>query len=158
MATTTNGAPYPVGTDAADVPYWMQQLAQKLDDTALGPWTDFSSTIVAYTTMGTTPTAVAKSSVTAIYKVVGKMCFAQASATFTAATTSGGGLSLPLTAKARSLNCGTLIVTGASASTAQTGIAFMTDTSKVNGITVTTAFVDVPAGHNLRYNVVYELP
>lgn len=33
MATTTNGFPYPTGTDPADVPYWMQQLAQKTDDT-----------------------------------------------------------------------------------------------------------------------------
>ena len=131
---------------------------QWVPQTDAGPWIDFSSTIVAYSTMGTTPTPVAKSNITAIYKVIGKTCFAQASATFTAATASGGGLSLPLTAKARSLNCGTLIVTGASAATNQAGVAFMLDTSKVNGITVTTAFIDVPAGHNLRYNVMYELP
>lgn len=143
-------------TDTSRLVMWNGTAWVPLSDA--GPWIDFSASLTAYTTMGTTPTSVAKSNITAIYKVIGKTCFAQASATFTAATASGGGLSLPLTAKARSLNCGTLIVTGASASTSQTGIAFMLDTSKVNGITVTTAFIDVPAGHNLRYNVTYELP
>lgn len=36
MATTTAGTPYPALTDAPDVPYWMQQLAQAMDTRTVG--------------------------------------------------------------------------------------------------------------------------
>lgn len=34
MATTPNGIPYPLPTDVPDVPYWMQLLAERLDEIA----------------------------------------------------------------------------------------------------------------------------
>lgn len=36
MPITTNGFPYPAGTDAADVPHWLQLLAEKCDEKTAG--------------------------------------------------------------------------------------------------------------------------
>lgn len=92
MATTTNGFPYPAGTDPADVPYWMQQLAQKSDDMTAGTgafttaWTAFTPTIVG----------TAAPTVDARYKQIGKTVFFRIEIVLTAAVTAAMTATLPV--------------------------------------------------------------
>lgn len=92
MPTTTNGFPYPAGSDPHDVPYWMQQLAQAVDDATVGTaafataWTAFTPTIVG----------TASPTVDARYKQIGKTVFFRAEIVLTAAVTAAMTFTLPV--------------------------------------------------------------
>lgn len=85
---------------------------------------------------------------------------AQVSATRQAGTTvtNGLGISLPVAAAFRSLNCGSLIVAGSSVPTSQSGIAYMSaDKTCLIPVAPSNGYLSVDPLQSIRYNVTYEV-
>lgn len=90
----------------------------------------------------------------------GQTITARGAATFTGATTSGTGLSLPIQAATRVIGIGVAFAVGTSPPATQTGVAYMNvdlaGVSRVVLTSATSAFVNAAAGNTMRYTVTYE--
>lgn len=89
--TPTYAWPYPAGTDAADVPFSMQQLATAIETTVTA--TDFSGAWIAYTP---TITGTTSPTVEARYKKVGKTVLYRVEIVFAGAATGAMTMTLPV--------------------------------------------------------------
>jgi hypothetical protein len=140
--------------------------ASKIDDLreytslfgAPGAWQDFSPTL--YSNMIGTPAVISSALTYARYRYLDTHTVqAQvAISRVTGATvTTGLGVSLPVAAAFRSLNCGTLIVADASV-TGQSGVAFMSaDATKLIPAALDSSYLDVAPSTSIRYSVTYEV-
>ena len=72
--------------------------------------------------------------------------------------TDGLGVSLPVTPLRRELNCGTLVVTGATAPTNQSNRAYMSgDRTKLIPVSYTNGYLNVDPNMSIQYMVEYEV-
>lgn len=118
-------------------------------------WVSFTP-VMQDTTTGSTVTGTTSY---ARYRVSGKTCWAVVSLTATATSPNGVQVDLPLTARDRLLNCGSLTLSGTATPTDQSGIAYMhTNKSQLICVAYTNGFRAITSGQNLRYSVCYELP
>jgi len=105
------------------------------------------------------PVGVAYTVNYARYKVIGKTVIAQASVVCTTGTgTDGAVIALPLAARERRFNIGTLSVYGTNFPADQSGIAEMYDTTRLVVTAYTAGFRSAAAGNRVDYSVVYEIP
>lgn len=165
-ATSYATAGRPVGTERfpgrviydTDVnQYLIWDGAAWVNYAGIKPWVAYTPTL--HTDMSGAETVAAGTNQAGKYQVIGKTCFVQGSGNFTGATANGAGISLPLTAKDRILNCGNAALFGSGTPADQSGVAYMNSAkNKLIIVAYTSGFRDAAAANAFRFNCVYELP
>lgn len=169
-SSTAHGFPYPVGTDRVmDGDNAMQALAEQVDaqlyagaaapGSAPGLWLPATGTVVC--TDASLAAQPGTSIVYAKYTKIGRTVFFQGEANTTTLVTPAACVNLPngLAGVPRDaqLMCGQMYCFGSAPPTDQSGVATMPAAKDRIRLTAwTSGLRTLPAGHGLRWNVVYE--
>lgn len=123
-----------------------------------GEWVDYNP--ILYSNISVARNPVTRTVAMARYKLLGGICFMEASVSNSQATNNGAALQLPFVAYDPQPIIGSAVITGSSASSSQMGVAFMVgpgNGDSIACITQTTAFIDQPIGHYFRCSVQYRV-
>lgn len=126
-------------------------------ESAVGEWTNYTPNL--YSNMANTRNTITKTIVLARYKLLGGICFMQASVLSGQTSGNGAGLALPFSALDTQQVIGSAVINGTGVSTSQVGVAFMQGAANdaIVCITPTTAFIDIPTGAFFRCSVQYRV-
>jgi hypothetical protein len=124
-----------------------------------GEWVNYTPNLYSNMGAGAGRNTITKTVALARYKLLGGICFMQASVVAGQTSGNGAGLALPFSAIDWQPIIGTALITGTGVSTSQSSVAFMQGAANdsIVCITPTTAFIDIPTGATFRCSVQYRV-